>query len=762
MNPAVTILIVLALFLTIAGIAFALNSSRPASIRELKAQKKIRDIVAIFQDQKGSLPQRQEALAALASLADPLGLEALVAHLGEKDDPLLPMLLSELPKAGEPVLPFLSKAFRNPAIRPQAALVLEKFGLSSAQWLIPYLSDSNSRLQYDTVQTLDKLGWLPGKDAAGAAYWIARREYLNCVSIGEPAVLPLIEALENPGSTEGAILALGMLGDVRATLPLLKLCKDGSLALLAVRTIARWKEAALPPLLAALSHSEETVRQGAVDALELIEWLPPADESGARFWLMKKRWDIVEKIGKPAVRPLMDALLDKDIQVRLSAVRCLGAIADETSQAMLITLLSDKELNIQLGAVEALGHYQTPDAIQALVQTLGNDDLSPTNLSALASIGAPAIPFLASQLKADSTKVRSRAAEVLRTLKWAPEATSDKALFLLAMQDWEGLVRLGVPAFDPLIQELNRLETCGQAGQALAKLCRPLLSSEPERAHLAIIALIKAVASKPLEAQSALVGALASLAPESVQPILDALEDRRPDSLPLIEALGKIGDVRAAAPLAQYLTTQHTLSEREAAAEALGGIGPPAVNPILEILRSQSVDPRSAGAALGLAGRKARDRLVEALNSKQYDAQVIVYALGKIPDPQAAAAIIGTLRGGQGGHFGQEIKNTAQTALFEIGYQAVQPLIDALALYPADQENFKPILIKMGRMALDQLISNLISSSSSKQREAIIDVLGEIGERKAITALLATMNALPIHRNHVNAALARIQAANLR
>jgi hypothetical protein len=47
------------------------------------------------------------------------------------------------------------------------------------------------------VNALDSLRWTPDHGEVGAQYWIAKGEFERCVSIGRPAVEPLISALKD-------------------------------------------------------------------------------------------------------------------------------------------------------------------------------------------------------------------------------------------------------------------------------------------------------------------------------------------------------------------------------------------------------------------------------------------------------------------------------------------------------------------------------------------------------------------------------------
>ena len=60
------------------------------------------------------------------------------------------------------------------------------------------------------------------------------------------------------------------------------------------------------------------------------------------------------KIGEPAVEPLIEALKDKDQDVRWEAALALGNIGDERAVEPLIEALKDEDEDVREAAGEAL------------------------------------------------------------------------------------------------------------------------------------------------------------------------------------------------------------------------------------------------------------------------------------------------------------------------------------------------------------------------------------------------------------------------
>ncbi len=88
----------------------------------------------------------------------------------------------------------------------------------AVQPLVSALKDSEYRVMQAAEAALERINWRPGKDEAGAAYWIARKQWQRCVEIGTPAVDALISVLkegDNFAKYEAADV-LGQIGDTRA------------------------------------------------------------------------------------------------------------------------------------------------------------------------------------------------------------------------------------------------------------------------------------------------------------------------------------------------------------------------------------------------------------------------------------------------------------------------------------------------------------------------------------------------------------------
>ncbi len=156
--------------------------------------------------------------------------------------------------------------------------------------------------------------------------------------------------------------------------------------------------AALPLnlLYLALGDSSWRVRKEAVEAFlflprageltaEIVELLHSQDNAGLRNAAV----EILTRLGKQAVQPLVEELNCNDHDVRKFAVDILGDIRDAGCIEAIIRALSDPDDNVRAAAAENLGKIGAPEAVPALLDAMENAELLMrfTILEALGQIG---------------------------------------------------------------------------------------------------------------------------------------------------------------------------------------------------------------------------------------------------------------------------------------------------------------------------------------------------------------------------------------
>lgn len=245
----------------------------------------------------------------------------------------------------------------------------------------------------------------------------------------------------------------------------------------------------------------------------------------------------LEAIGEPAVEPLISALKDNDRNVRIMAIRALGAIGDARAVEPIILALEDKDWDVRDSAAAALGRIGDVRAVEPLISTFrankkslwerivpyyeddgpGYPERNPTPAKALGAIGEPAVAPLISAIKSDD-EIGVAAAGAL---KYIADTRAFESL-ISALKDEKYLVR-------------------GAAAEALGNI------GDARAAEL----LISALEDESSYVRAGAAGALGKIGDaRAVEPLISALQDKESYvRITAAEALGKIGDARAIEPL---------------------------------------------------------------------------------------------------------------------------------------------------------------------------------------------------------------------
>lgn len=260
---------------------------------------------------------------------------------------------------GPPAIPVLVAVLanrrENRLIREAAAMVLGQTGDARAfESLIAALEDRE--VCRAAVKVLDGLAWQPDRGTSGAAYWVAKGKWDECVEIGAPAVRPLTAVLrdENWKARKAAVNSLGQIGGIQAT----------------------------KSLIAALEDQEEEVRKVAVEALGQLAWRPTPTAAGAAYWASKGEWGKCVEIGAPAV-PSLIAALEGDESARAGAVGVLVQIGAPAVEPLIAAL---KERRVFWDTNRAF-HEAVVKALVQIGDPRAADDLFDHALLVLAGTG---------------------------------------------------------------------------------------------------------------------------------------------------------------------------------------------------------------------------------------------------------------------------------------------------------------------------------------------------------------------------------------
>ncbi len=279
----------------------------------------------------------------------------------------------------------LADAYR----RDNAAQELIHLGADAAPSLIDALQTTDLKLVaiYERI-----LARIPSASPAlikalGSAHPLVRGRVAEVFSISKDkgAVPALLEALRGEFFTvrSRAAHALGRIGDVTAIPSLLKALKDreNEVRMAVCEALGQFKEPSTFDELSGilLDDPKIEVRQAAAKALgdsEHPDAIPFLMESlRDSFWWYERDKSIsdlltaIEKMGKPVVEPLIDALGDREGTVRKLAATVLGKLQDVRALDELGMTLYDLHHEVSEAAAEALAQFGAP-AISVLGEAL--------------------------------------------------------------------------------------------------------------------------------------------------------------------------------------------------------------------------------------------------------------------------------------------------------------------------------------------------------------------------------------------------------
>ena len=250
------------------------------------------------------------------------------------------------------VLDALKRSGEHQKVETKVPDEINNIGL--IQILISALQDRIYNVAKVAVIVLDRIGWKPGPDEAGAWYWAEKKEWGKCaalgmnalkplismmgqegalkalIAIGAPAVEPLIQEYEKQQVKEfrkAVVAALGQIGDPRAFELLtreLLYQPLGDQVLVSMLQIDHSRT--LMVLIKLLLSKYPNQRKFAALKLEELDWKPSPDQDGAAYFAAKRAWNRCVKIGAPAVEPLLIAVQGGEWQERKDAAKALVEI----------------------------------------------------------------------------------------------------------------------------------------------------------------------------------------------------------------------------------------------------------------------------------------------------------------------------------------------------------------------------------------------------------------------------------------------------
>ena len=545
-------------------------------------------------------------------------------------------------------------------------------------------------------------------------------------------------------------------------------------------------KAALPALLKAINDED---RQVSTSALAAIAALGPAAQEGipvlieamdSRKARGRDRRQVVlrsafalSKIGPASVPPLIEAVKQDDMGLRIGGARALGGLGKQARDAVpvLIGLLADGRDPIREEVIAALGLIG-PDAGPALVAALADGDARRRSGAALAlaqiesAFHEAATPVETQLVKETDAKVRAALFTALPKVGSAPDrcvalllpgvTNDDEALrhaALNALLSSRPVRAAAVPKLVALLKD-NNPAVRERAARAIGRLGPEAASALP-----ALLAATRAAGGAP-----AFADALAHTGPAALPALLDTLQKGKPDeSAWILKALRGFG--APAVPVLSEALKHPSPAVRAAAAGTLGSMGrdaADAVNPIFVLTEDANSEVQAAAlralVALRADSSRIKPLLQTALASPNADvrkaaaagtaafggaAQLGVNGLLDLLDDEDAAGRVAAVQ-----------------ALGQLGAQAA-PAVEALAAKlkdPALQSPATEALGKIGPAAAPAVPRLLEAAQSADQRASVLPTLTAIG-KGATAALPKLYEWLNDPANDVRASAATALAA---
>ena len=536
-----------------------------------------------------------------------------------------------------------------------AALVRRTITPTGTQQIL----DAVQRVGADRLRGLAKvLGWLDGDAAQRALTRLlgqgeVRAQVVEAlVRYGTGVVALLAEQLraEDLETRQAAAVALGRIGDRRATPPLIAALRDRELVVAAAGALARIGDGeAFEALVALLGDEDSAIRQSAIAALNSIGHpdmpartlrLLDDPDGNVRVSALK----IAGYFGYPqCVAPVVECCRDRDEHVRRTAAEQLAFFDDPRVVEPLMTLLEDPAPAVRAAAVSSFARVEHPSRVVGLRRMVTDADswVRFVALKALAAIGdASALPTIIDTLERDAAAhVRLAAIEAIGRLQ---PAGALQILEPLTRSSNEDIARAAITALGHVDQP-----------DALAALERDVRAAEPWQRLAAIEGLT-------LRDETG--------APQILQWVAAADSDR---------------DVAQAAvdALARIAVREHGPQGREAT----------------RVLIALTAEPASRQAAIAALSALPSRRTVDIATGLRHPAPDVrcatVEALSRMKQPDASRALESALDDGM-----PVVRLAAVSELKHLGSRTAQKKLLAMARTDADAEVRRAAMLAVARL----------------------------------------------------------------
>jgi HEAT repeat protein len=321
----------------------------------------------------GSPEVRRKVVKALGRKSDSRAIEALVGAFKDRDVSVRIAVNDSFARIGRPAIMALIKALADEAARFHAQEALKRMGKPAVNSLIEALKDEDTKENAKrALASMGELAIKPLVHALGQS--VIQKEVANTLASmglrGDPIEEPLLKALEDSASHEGAVDALVaiILAHLRRRIPLL--CE--MLTVLRRQPASQSLEGKISVFIPLLVNQleGEASRYQALEALQLIGSLATphlihvlkdkAKNEGTRWCAARILTETKDRAG---VEALIGVLEEENSIVRLQTIEALGKIGDERAlKPLLVLALRDEYMGLNFA--QAL--MSSPSLSQAL------------------------------------------------------------------------------------------------------------------------------------------------------------------------------------------------------------------------------------------------------------------------------------------------------------------------------------------------------------------------------------------------------------
>ncbi|MHC4714359.1 MAG: HEAT repeat domain-containing protein [Planctomycetota bacterium] len=412
---------------------------------------------------------------------------------------------------------------------------------------------------------------------------------------------------------------------------------------------------------------------------------------------------VVVEMDKRAVESLLACLKHRNYGIRRDAAYFLGDIGDPRAVGPLIETLGDEHWMVRMEAAASLGLLGSKKATDPLIAALGDPDgyVRFRAAEALGNLG-------------DDRAVAPLIEALDKRKHWVDRGAM-KALGNLRARE----------AVEPLLAKIAEGlgSGGGQAAYALGRIGDPD-SVTPLIAHL------ESENSSTVGAAARALGLLK--AAEAVEPLIKAFETYAEETAgtEAAEALGRIGDARAAEPMVEYLTAWLTRANVPLRSDMRGWTG--GTKAPLHMLDIPEEDPVWRGELMDF-----------------WHAGVIIEALGELKDPDSSEAIAAFLDCPL-----DRLRRNAAWALGALGdARAVEPLLAAVINEEWGGVDYSAVAA-LGRLGDESVVSTLVPLLNSDaewvaHKAAIaLEMIGTPEARAAVDGFLGETDLEEVARDY--------------